>query len=90
MESEAGARRRGWGQIELMGWADVLDRCDEVLGAGLEGGHWVLAVDAPDSPLRPKLTLVLAFLSELFENTTSRTCFASIERLIGWHHPLRE
>lgn len=67
-------------QTELSRWADVLDVCDEILEKAVErkDGSWMLAVDT-DMVLREHTSVVLSFTAILFENTFTRSLYASAD-----------
>ncbi|KAL3125374.1 hypothetical protein niasHT_002102 [Heterodera trifolii] len=71
-----------FGKTEMGRWAEVLNDCDSVLEAALEEDqNGTFAVDRDESLEAPVLS-VLRFTSLLFENTFSRSIYASMERLI--------
>ncbi|KAI3414215.1 E3 ubiquitin-protein ligase huwe1 [Globodera pallida] len=71
-----------FGKTEMGRWADVLNDGDAILDAALEEDqNGTFAIDRDDTLEAPVLS-VLRFTSLLFENTFSRSIYASMERLI--------
>lgn len=66
-------------QCEMGRWAEVLNRCDAILGeAAVRSTNGSLSVDEKPEML-PQVATVLSFTALLFENTFSRSVYNSME-----------
>jgi len=73
-------------QCELLNWADVLDKLDEVLDrccGSMSGEHaWSVACDRPGNERdRQLLLIVLQFSALLIEHSFTRYLYSSMEHL---------
>ncbi|GMR46827.1 hypothetical protein PMAYCL1PPCAC_17022 [Pristionchus mayeri] len=70
------------GKSELVRWAPVLNRLDEILEMGAKQTDHRLAVDT-DTNIKKMVEVALKFSTQVFENTTSRSAYSSVDRLLA-------
>ncbi|GMS94105.1 hypothetical protein PENTCL1PPCAC_16280 [Pristionchus entomophagus] len=70
------------GKSELVRWAPILNRLDEILELGARQTDYRLAVDS-DTNIKKMVEVALKFSAQVFENTTSRSAYSSVDRLLA-------
>lgn len=70
------------GKTEMIRWVEVLDRCDSILEGACKRECFQQVVDT-DVTVANSVIAILRFTALLFENTSTRSVYASSDRLLS-------